>query len=156
MMLWKVILKSSDDSANKEELELYDAKSYFGGYLRIKRSYFNELAKTIKMTKNYSTGRAIEKVTGPESEEDWTLNPWMLIIVKDNEKNKSFWFFIKREKDLSGLLVAIGPKPYAEYNNNQNNSEARRGIKRIINYIIAYLNKFHCMVLLLVHLKNSK
>jgi len=148
MTPWKIILKTSDDSAIKRELELYDAKSYFGGYLRIKRSYFNELAKIIKMTKNYSTGRAIEKVIGPENDEDWTLNPWMLIIAKDNEKNKTFNFFIKREKDLSGLLVAIGPKPYAEYNNSQNYSEARRGIKRIINYIIAYLNKFQCMVLL--------
>jgi len=99
------------------------------------------------MTKKYSTGRAIEKVLGPEGEEDdWTLNPWMLIIVKDNEKNKPFWFFIKRERDLSGLLVAIGPKSFADYNSN--NSEAKREIKRLINYIIAYLNKFNCVVLL--------
>lgn len=148
MKLWKIILKVPVDSGLEQELELYDAKSYFGGYLRIKRSYFNELAKTIKVTKNYSIGRAIEQVISPENNEDWTFNPWMLLIVKDNEKKKSFWFFIKREKDLSGLLVAIGPKPYAEYNNNQNTSEARRQIKRIINYIIAYLNKFQCIVLL--------
>jgi len=148
MKSWKIILKVPVDSDLEQELELYDAKSYFGGYLRIKRSYFNELVKTIKITKNYSIGRAIEKVISPENNEDWTFNPWMLLIVKDNEKKKSFWFFIKREKDLSGLLVAIGPKPYAEYNNNQNTSEARRQIKRIINYLIAYLNKFQCLILL--------
>jgi hypothetical protein len=143
MNLWKISLKFSDGTS--KDLELFDAKNYFGGYLKIKRSYFNELIKIVKMTKKYSTGRAIEKVIGPD-EEEWTFNPWMLIIVKDNEKNKPFWFFIKREKDLSGLLVAIGPKPFAEYNSS--NPEAKREIKRIINYIIAYLNKFNCVVLL--------
>ena len=148
MKRWKVILKISNGSELEKEVELFDAKSYFGGYLKIKRGYFNELAKTIKMTKKYSTKRAIEKVIGPEKDEDWTLNPWMLFIIKDTEKNKPFWFFIKREKDLSGLLVAIGPRPYAEYTNKQDNSEARREIKRLINYIIAYLNKFQCLILL--------
>jgi len=71
----------------------------------------------------------------------------MLIIVKDNEKRKPFWFFIKREKDLSGILVAIGPKPFAEFN-NQNLSEAKREIKSLINYIVAYLNKFKCVIML--------
>lgn len=141
---WKVELKFVDNS--KRELELFDAKSFFGGYLRIKRSYFNELIKAIKLTKKYSTGRAIEKVIGPEGDEDYTFNPWMLLILKDNEKEKPFWFFIKREKDLSGLLVAIGPKPYADYNST--NSEAKREIKRLINYIVAYLNKFTCVILL--------
>ncbi len=144
MKSWKVFLKFSDGSS--KELELFDAKIYFGGYLKIKRSYFNELIKTIKMTKKYSTGKAIEKVVGPENDVDWTYNPWMLIVVKDNEKNKPFWFFIKRERDLSGLLVAIGPKPFAEYNSS--NPEAKREIKRIINYIVAYLNKFNCLILL--------
>ena len=143
MNLWKISLKFADSTS--KDLELFDAKNFFGGYLKIKRSYFNELVKTVKMTKKYSTGRAIEKVIGPD-EQEWTFNPWMLLIVKDNEKNKPFWFFIKREKDLSGLLVAIGPKPFAEYNSS--NPEAKREIKRIINYIIAYLNKFNCVILL--------
>lgn len=141
---WKVFLKFSDGT--NKELELFDTKIFFGGYLKIKRSYFNALVKSITMTKKYFTKRAIEKVLGPD-ENDWTLNPWMLLIVKDNEKKKPFWFFIKREKDLSGLLVAIGPKPFAEYN-NKNLAEAKREIKRLINYIISYLNKFYCVVLL--------
>ncbi|MFX1259447.1 MAG: hypothetical protein ACFFAN_16460, partial [Promethearchaeota archaeon] len=70
-----------------------------------------------------------------------------LLIVKDNEKKKPFWFFIKREKDLSGILVAIGPKSFAEYN-NKNMQEAKRKIMRLINYIIAYMNKFNCVIFL--------
>lgn len=144
MNSWKISLRFPDNT--EEELDLYDAKSYFGGYLKIKRSYFNELIKAIKISKKYSTGKAIEKVISPENNEDYTFNPWMLLLVKDNEKEKPFWFLIKREKDLSGLLVAIGPKPFAEY--NKNNTDARREIKRLINYIIAYLEKFNCLVLL--------
>ena len=146
---WKVTLKFPDGS--NEELELFDVKKDFGGYLKIKRSYFNSLIKTIKISKNYITGKAIEKVLNPEKI-DWTYNPWVLIIAKENEKKKPFWFFIKREKDLSGELIAIGPKLFAEYSNT-NSSEARREIIRIINYIIAYLNKFKCAVLLPNYLK---
>ena len=68
------------------------------------------------------------------------------MIIKDNEKEKPFWFLIKREKDISGLLVAIGPKKFADYNNN--NSEAKRDLMRILNYTITYLNKFNCVILL--------
>ncbi|MFX0106300.1 MAG: hypothetical protein ACFE75_12545 [Candidatus Hodarchaeota archaeon] len=144
MDIWKVFLKSTEGL--DKELRLFDAKPYFGGYLKIKRSYFNALVKTIQMTKKYITQKAIEKVIGPDNN-DWTLNPWMLMIVKDNEKRKSFWFFIKREKDLSGILVGIGPKPFADYN-SKNSSEAKREIKSLINYIIVYLNKFNCVVML--------
>ncbi|MFX1308320.1 MAG: hypothetical protein ACFE9M_12260 [Promethearchaeota archaeon] len=129
-----------------KELELFDAKGYFGGYLKIKRSYFNALIKTIKMTKRYYTQKSIERVVGPDND-DWTYNPWMLMIVKDIEKKNPFWFFIKREKDLSGILVAIGPKPFAEYN-SKNLLDAKREIKRLINYIIVYLNKFNCVIML--------
>ncbi|MFX1574452.1 MAG: hypothetical protein ACFFB0_17060 [Promethearchaeota archaeon] len=144
MTLWKVFLKFSDDT--DKILELFDAKSYFGGYLKIKRSYFNALTKTIKITKKYKIKKAIEKVIGLNQDE-WTLNPWMLLIVKDIEKKKPFWFLIKREKDLSGILVAIGPKPFAEYN-NKNMQESKREIMRLINYIIAYMNKFNCLIFL--------
>ncbi|MFX1408747.1 MAG: hypothetical protein ACFFA6_00210 [Promethearchaeota archaeon] len=149
MSHWKISLKFSDGT--NREVELFDAKTYFGGgYLKIKRSYFNALSKTVKMTKNYFTNKAIENVSGPEKD-DWTYNPWMLLMVKDNEKKKPFWFLIKREKDLSGALIAIGPKSFADYNSN-NSSEAKREIKRLINYIVAYLRKFKCMILLPNHL----
>lgn len=148
MNLWKILLKFSDGSSR--DIELFDAKTYFGGYLKIKRNYFNALTKTIKMTKNYFTERAIEKVLDP-NDDDWTYNPWILLMIKENEMNKPFWLFIKREKDLSGTLVAIGPKAFANYNNDVA-SEARREIKRLINYIIAYLKKFKCIILLPNHL----
>ena len=144
MDIWRILLSLSQ--GKNKELELFDAKTYFGGYLKIKRSYFNALIKSIKMTKKYYTQKTIEKVLGPDNT-DWTYNPWMLIVAKDNEKKNPFWFLIKREKDLSGILVAIGPKPYADYNND-NLTEAKREIKHLINYIIVYLNKFNCIVML--------
>ncbi|TFG07944.1 MAG: hypothetical protein EU539_03640 [Promethearchaeota archaeon] len=146
--MWKVFL-NINGKETAQQLELNDAKAFFGGYLRIKRSYFNELAKNIKMTKKYSTGNAIEKVIAPDNS-DWTLNPWMLIIVKDTEKGKPFWFFIKREKDLSGHLIAIGPEQFAEF--SKNDSEPRRRIKQIINYIITYINKFNVIILFPLYL----
>ncbi|MHA2397418.1 MAG: hypothetical protein ACXADU_00835 [Promethearchaeota archaeon] len=141
---WKVLLKPSNGI--ERELELSDAKNYFGGYLKIQRGFFNGLIKSIKMTKKYFSYKAIDKVLGP-NEDDWTLNPWMLIMIQDTEKKKTFWLFIKREKDLSGVLVAIGPKTYAEYN-NRNLSEAKRELKLLINYLITYVNKFSCVVIL--------
>ncbi|MFX0073126.1 MAG: hypothetical protein ACFFAO_18765 [Candidatus Hermodarchaeota archaeon] len=142
--MWKITL-NIEGSNSSQEIQLNDAKSFFGGYLKIKRSYFNELIKNIKMTKKYSTGNAIERVIAPDNT-DWTYNPWMLIIVKDNEKDKPFWFFIKRDKDLSGQLVAIGPQTFAKF--SINDSETKRRIKQIINYIITYVNKFHVVILL--------
>jgi len=144
MDTWKINLKFSDGTDNY--VELFDAKAYFNGYLKIKRSYFIQLVKAIKMTKKYSTGCAIEKVIGPDAKE-WTENAWMLLLIKDNEKKNPFWLLIKREKNLSGLLIAIGPKSFAKYNNS-NMLEAKRNIKRLINYVVAYLNKFNCSVLL--------
>jgi hypothetical protein len=144
MEFWKIVLKY-DNSKDINELQLYDAKTYFGGYLKIKRSYFNELAKIIKSNNNYMTGKAIEKVISPDNA-DWTFNSWMFLIIKDNEKGKTFWLFIKREKDLSGVLVAIGPKTFAEY--NKENIEAKREIKQILSFIITYGNKFQVIILL--------
>ena len=144
MDIWKISLKFSDGTVNG--LELYDAKAYFNGYLRLKRSYFLRLVKAIKMTKKYTTGRVIESVIGPDAKE-WIGNAWMLLLIKDNEKKNPFWILIQREKDLSGLLIAIGPKSFAEFNNS-NILEAKRDIKRLINYIVAYLTKFNCSVLL--------
>ena len=60
-------LKFSDDNDIEQELELFDAKSFFGGYLKLKRSYFDSLVKNIKMTKTYITSKAIEKVIGPDN-----------------------------------------------------------------------------------------
>lgn len=142
MNTWKITIELED--GKNEVIELYDAKAYFEGYLKIKRSYFNRLIKAIKIAKNYALKHAIEGVLSPDKEE-WALNPWILLIVKDTEKEMPFWFLIKRELDLSGLLVAIGPKSFAEFN-SQNFGDAKRDIKRIINFIVSYLNKFNCVI----------
>jgi hypothetical protein len=142
MNTWKIKLEL--ENGKYEELELFDAKVYFEGYLKIKRNYFNRLIKAIKIAKNYVMKHAIEEVISPDKE-DWVLNPWLLLIIKDIEKEMPFWFLIKRELDLSGLLVAIGPKSFAEFN-SQNISDAKRDIKRIINFIVSYLNMFNCVV----------
>ena len=144
MSTWNVVLKFMHEE--EKVLELYDAKKFFNGYLRVKRSYFNRLIKAIKMTKKYTTTHAIEKVINPDKQ-DWTLNAWMLISAVDNEKQNPFWLLIKREKDLSGVLTALGPKTFYDYNNIDIN-EAKRDIKRLINYFVAYLNKFNCIIIL--------
>lgn len=144
MDIWDVMLKYNDGSTN--ELELYDVKPIFNGYLKIKRTYFDRLLKAIKITKKYFAGNAIEKVFGPDKE-DWTLNPWILVLIQDNEKKKLFWLFIKRERDLSGELIAIGPKAFADYNNS-NSDEARHELKRLMTYLVVYINKFECTVIL--------
>ena len=144
MKPWKLALHY--DGNNTQELELFDTFEFFNGYLKIKRSYFEKLIKAVKMTKKYRIEKGISKVINPENE-DWTLNPWMCFLVKDDEKQNPFWLLIKREKDLSGSLVAIGPKQFRDYNASIN-TEAKRELKRLINFIIIHLNKFNCLILI--------
>ena len=142
--IWRIMLKV--EGLPNEELELVDAKSFFEGYLKIKRNYYDRLIKAIKISKKYITKRGIEKVIGPNNE-DWTLNPWLLLLLKETEKNMAFWLFMRREKDLSGTLIAIGPNIYNEFN-NQNLPDSKRDLKRLINFIVSYINKFECLVIL--------
>ena len=144
MKTWNISLSYGENDT--KEIELFDTFEFFNGYLKIKRDYFEKLLKAVKMTKKYKIEKAISKVIDPEKK-DWTLNPWMFLLVKDNEKENPFWLLIKREKDLSGTLVAIGPKQFREYNASLNN-EAKRELKRLINFIIVYLNKFDCLILI--------
>lgn len=142
MELWKISLNYNNELNKK--LELYDAKTYFNGYLNLKRTYFNKLAEVIKITKRYNIIHGISGVIGPD-EKDWTLNAWMLFIITETENRNPFWLLIKREKDLSGTLVAIGPKAFADYNKS-NQDEVKRDLKRFINYLVTYLNKFYCSI----------
>ena len=142
MELWKISLKYNNELNKK--LELFDAKTYFNGYLNLKRTYFNKLAEVIKITKRYNIIHGISEVIGPD-EKDWTLNAWMLFIITETENRNPFWLLIKREKDLSGTLVAIGPKAFADYNKS-NQDNAKRDLKRLINYLVTYLNKFYCSI----------
>jgi hypothetical protein len=148
MKTWKISLDYT--GSNPKEIKLFDVFPFFNGYLKVRRSYFDKLIKAIKMTKKYRIEKGITKVFNPENE-DWTLNPWMLFLIKDNEKQNPFWLLIKREKDLSGILVAIGPKKFNDYVSSLN-SEAKRELKRLINFIVVYLNKFNCNILLPTHI----
>ena len=151
MNTWTVLLKFP--SGGDQKIELVDARAYFNGYLKLKRNYFTRLIKAIKMTKTYTTGHAIEEIIGNDGK-NWTNNPWLLLIVKDNEINKRFWFLIRREKDLTGILIAIGPEEYVKFNND-NLADIKHNLKGIINYIITYINKFSCVVFLPNYLSST-
>jgi hypothetical protein len=144
LSFWTVSLKDGTDL--KDQLKLQDSREYFEGYLKLSRNFFNQLIKAEKVTKNYIIKQGIESVENPKND-DWTLNPWILVITKDNEKEAPFWFLFKRELDLSGILVAIGPDSFIRYLNNDK-SEARKDIQRIIKYLIIYLKKFDCIIFL--------
>jgi len=91
------------------------------------------------MIKKYTVGKGIEKIIGP-NKKDWTQNPWVLLMFKDNEKQVPFWLLIKREKDLTGTLVAIGPEDLYQY--YKDSKEPDDEIKRLIEYIVSYPQKF--------------
>lgn len=146
MKSWKISIKFSDSSkALEKEIILFDAQTFFNGYLKIRRTYFNALIKAIKISRNYNSEKGIDKIIGPDNR-DWTNNAWLLLLIKDTEKMKPFWILIKREKDLSGLLIALGPKSFVEHSNN--NQEVKREIKNLLNYFISYINKFECTILI--------
>lgn len=144
MKTWNISITFNGNDT--QILKLFDAFELFNGYLKIKRTYFEKLIKAANMTKKYRIQKGISHVENPDNE-DWTLNPWMFLLVKDIEKENPFWLLIKREKDLSGILVAIGPKQFKEYNSSIN-SEAKRELKRLVNFIVVHLNKFNCLILL--------
>ncbi|GAH14115.1 unnamed protein product, partial [marine sediment metagenome] len=47
------------------------------------------------------------------------------------ENQKPIWLLFKRERNLDGLLVAIGPKKFANYFNSSKESE--KTIKKLLN-----------------------
>lgn len=143
MKNWKITLKFPDGTT--DELELHDGASILRGYLTIKSEYFNEIIKKIKEQKRFISGKAIETVIGPD-DEDWTNNPWLLFIIKDNEKQTPFWFLFKRENDLNGILVAIGPEKFAEYLKSSGESDIN--VKKLLYYFTAYAEKWSNLVLL--------
>ncbi len=143
MKIWKIGINFSDGT--NDQLDLYDCASIFNEYITIKRKYFNELIKQIKDNPKYITGKAINKVSGPDGS-DWTNNPWLFLLIKELENQKPIWLLFKREKNLDGLLVAIGPKQFANYLNSRKESD--KTIKKLLNYFIAYPSKWANLVLL--------
>ena len=65
---------------------------------------------------------------------------------KEKENDTPFWLLFKREKDLTGYLVAVGPEKYYEYCKNGNDPDD--DIKKYLEYIIAYPEKFVLSILI--------
>jgi len=143
MKTWKISVKIDDSSV--ENLELVDILEIMDGYLNIYRTYFDELLNVVKMINKYSIGKGLEKIIGPGNK-DWTKNPWLLLMFKDNEKQIPFWMLLKREKDLTGYLVGVGPQKFYEY--CKKSKEPDDEIKRLMEYIITYPHKFKVSIII--------
>jgi hypothetical protein len=143
MKNWQVTVKMGDQP--DDILELIDIKEVFEGYLNVSRTFFDELLSIVKMIKKYAIGKGVEVVKAPDGS-DWTHNPWILMLLKDNEKSMPFWLLFKREKDLSGYLVAAGPEQFIDY--CKATKEADDEIKRIMEYMIAYPQKFTLSIII--------
>ncbi|MHA1371815.1 MAG: hypothetical protein ACTSRA_19105 [Promethearchaeota archaeon] len=108
---WKILLKIDADVS--QEIELVDLKDANGSYMHIRRKFFDDLLEIVGNNKNYTVGKAIETVNGID-DKDWTKNSWLLVMAKEVKNNSIYWLLFKRKQDLSGMLVAIGPKEFIE------------------------------------------
>lgn len=132
-------IKINIDGNEQESLKLEDANKVLGEYIAINRNYFDDLLESLKISKNYNVGKVIEEITGTDGK-NWTKNPWLLLMAKDTEKNAPFWFLIKRENDLNGFLVAIGPELLSNY--LKSSKENIEEVRKILEYIVVYNNKW--------------
>ena len=139
---WQITIQIED---TKDVLQLTDIKDLFPGYLAIDRTFFDELMGIVKMISKYSVGKGIEKVVGPDKR-DWTKNPWLLLIAQDKESQISYRYLIKREKDLNGFLVGLGPDQITDVFKKSQNAEEE--IKQLLQYVISYPEKFKLIVLI--------
>ncbi|MHA1409835.1 MAG: hypothetical protein ACTSQY_05960 [Candidatus Odinarchaeia archaeon] len=110
--MWKVFLNEFMGKKNTYVL-LSDAKSLLGGYLVVKKDFFNDLYARVTGQKHYSSDYQISKVIGLDKA-DWTNNSWYLIIAKKTD-DLDFWLLLKQEPDATGRLVGIGPNDFVEF-----------------------------------------
>ena len=143
MKTWQLTIQIGSETP--DQIVLHDLQKILEGYLNVNRTFFDELLDIVKMIKKYAVGKGIEKIIGPDNE-NWTQNPWLLLMVKEKEEGIPFWLLFKREKDLTGYLVAVGPDNYYEYINS--NKEPDDEIKKFLEYIIAYPQKFNLSILI--------
>jgi hypothetical protein len=141
--LWTV--KLTDDSGSEKTIKLYDGNSVLGEYIQLRRNYFDDLIKEIKLNKKCTVGKSLKKVISPKGE-DWTKNPLILLIANNKENNVPLWLLIKRENNLNGFLVALGPKVLCEYLVAE--QERIEEIRKFLEYMVIYSQKWVISVLI--------
>ena len=135
--IWTV--KLSVDSGSTKTIKLYDGKAVLGEYVQIRRNYFDDLIKEIKLNKKFTVGKSLKKVTSPEGE-DWIENPLVLLMANNKEKEVPLWLLIKRENNLNGYLVAIGPNVFCDYLAKE--QERIEEIRKFLEYMVIYSQKW--------------
>ena len=146
--IWSIKLALEDGST--KTIKLYDGDAVLGEYIQIRRNYFDDLLKEIKLHKKYAIGKTIKKISSPEGD-DWTENPILLIMAMNKEKGLPLWFLIKRENNLNGYLVAIGPKVFCEYLAKE--QERVEEIRKFLEYMVIYSQKWSLEVLIPAYLE---
>lgn len=142
---WKVEIRF-EGKRSADILSLFDIADLTDHYVQIPREFFDNLIHNVKETFEYSIGKGIQSVVDPFGK-NWSENPWLLLMVKDNSGNARFWFLFKRERNLSGYLVAIGPNSYQKLlADKESNREDE--VKKMIEYILANLKKFKLLLLI--------
>ena len=141
--IWTIILRSS--SGATKTIKLYDGNVVLGEYIQIRRNYFDDLIKEIKINKSYSVGKSVKKVTNPNGE-DWTKNPMILIMATNKEKDIPLWLLIKRENNLNGFLVAVGPEIFCEYLVKE--QERIEEMRKFLEYMVIYSQKWSISALI--------
>ncbi|MHA1733841.1 MAG: hypothetical protein ACTSU5_18005 [Promethearchaeota archaeon] len=142
MKEWQVSIQF-DGSDDIEPLSLVDLTEVTGGYLEIKREFFDELLSSVKKAKNFVVGKKITRVENPDGE-DWTNNPWILVLAKVREKKTPLDLLIKRERDLSGTLVAVCPPEFVKFIKANSGEE----LKKMMEYLISFPMKFEATLIL--------
>jgi hypothetical protein len=145
--IWQIEINNNLIKINDDKpLKLHDLHSLIGKYIKINQVYFDELLNIIKKDrKKYTVSKSIKKITRHNGE-SWLENPWILIIAENTEKKVPVWMLIKRENDLTGLLIAVGPDLFYEYlNSSKDNLE---DIKKILEYIVVYYGKWKTTILI--------
>lgn len=135
--IWSV--KLSENSGSTKTIKLYDGSAVLGEYIQIRRNYFDDLIKEIKLNKKYTVGKYLQKVTSPKGE-DWTENPLILLMATNKEKDVPIWLLLKRENNLNGYLVAVGPKVFCDY--LAKDQERIEEIRKFLEYMVIYSQKW--------------
>ena len=146
--IWKVTLRS--DSGSTKTIKLFDGNSVLGEYIQIRRNYFDDLVKEIKINKSYKVGKYLKKVSDPNGE-DWTNNPMVLIMATNKEKDIPLWLLIKRENNLNGFLVAVGPEIFCDYLVKE--QERIEEIRKFLEYMVIYSQKWAISALIPTYLE---